>query len=370
MDKFFSVYKELIKRINTFNFNHLLLLSLAFFTLCLFSCKKPVSTLDVLMQHTADSLLQSELGKSKSDSALVIVMSVKTGDIRTMLMVHKNYSTGKFIETSDQSLFAKVEPGPIFIPLSMMAAIDNKGLSIQEKVDAGDGQYVAHGKVIYDKDAFEKGGYGVITLKECIANPSFIGTVKTVDTVFSDNLSLFEKKIQKMSIGQPADNAIFAETPMFDSKLDALSLGYYFKISPVQLLTAYNAIANDGKMMKPAFYVMERGVINEHISSKKTIKDIQAVFKENGEKIFSNFGIGATRTIAAMKFVNSIKNTYSRSIVGSCCGYFPAENPEYSCLVMFFRSESQERNAEEGEKVVDASLLNVFRQIIAQAKMK
>jgi len=370
MDKFFSVYKELIKRINTFNFNHLLLLSLVLFAIGLFSCKKPVSTLDMLIQHRADSLLQSELGKSRSDSALVIVMSVKTGEIRTMIMVQKNYSTGKFIKISDQSLFAKVEPGPIFIPLSMMAAIDNKGLSIQEKVDAGDGQYIAHNKAIYDKDAFEKGGYGVITLKDCIANPSFIGTVKTVDTVFSDNFSLFEKKMQKMSIGQPADNDVFAGTPIFDSKLDALSLGYYFKISPLQLLTAYNAIANDGKMMKPAFYVTERGIINEHISSEKTIRGIQTVFKENGEKTFPDLGIDSTHTIAVFKVINSIKNTYSRSYTGSCCGYFPAENPEYSCLVMFFRSESLENNAEEGKKIVEASLLKVFKQMAVQIMKK
>jgi cell division protein FtsI (penicillin-binding protein 3) len=325
------------------------------------SCKKQESTLDASRQATADSVLRSELMKSGSDSALVIVMSVKTGEVKTMLKLVKQFSTGTIEKVSDKAVETKVEPGPIFIPISMLAAMDEAGLSSQDMEDAGNGLYVVHQRSIYDKDAFEKGGYGVITLEKCITYPSFIGTVKTVENAFKGDLSLFEKKMRKMSFGQPADSNVFAGSKMFESKLNAISLGLYCYVSPMQLLTAYNAIANNGKMMKPAYFTGESGVINEHICSEKSISEMQRVLTGNGKAMLS---AGEKESdVAVMKVVNGVKNAFKRSDTGSCCGYFPAGNPEYTCLVVFYRSGAADGDAKVASDAVDAAIWTVFRKM-------
>jgi cell division protein FtsI (penicillin-binding protein 3) len=338
-------------------------LSLFVIVLCctLFSCSKPSSsTIDKLAQAKADSLLFTELANSQADSGLIMVMSVKTGEIIARLKMKKDFSLGKFVAAPEGNLNAKDEPGPILIPLTVMAAMEEVNLSLDFQVDAGNGMYVSKGRTIYDQDVFGKGGYGVITLGQCVTNPSFIGTVKTLEVAFSGGAYLLENRMKKMSFGLPADTNVFYGVPEFTSKLDAFAVGYYCKTTPLQILTAYNAIANNGKIMAPKFVKGDDVVIDSAMCSERTINEMKALLKENGTRL-----IPEIPDVAAIKSFSSVKNTYKREIKYTCCGFFPASNPEYTCLVSLYRSESPNSDAAIGAAKVNDAGKKMFNQMTA-----
>lgn len=324
----------------------------------LISCNKPVSTIDELAQNKADSILSNELANSQADSGLILVMSVKTGEVMTQLKLAKDYSLGKFVKTPEKNMMVKGEPGPVFIPLTVMAAMEEVNIFLEDQVDAGNGMYVLNGRTIYDQDVFDKGGYGVITLADCVTNPSFIGTVKMLELAFGGEVGPFEYRMKNMSFGQPADSNVFAGVPVFSSKLNAFSVGYYCKTTPLQLLTAYNAIANNGKMMSPKFYEGEDIVLNPAMCSEKTINAMKGLLKDNGAKIMPEIP-----DVAVIKGYSTIKSTYKREIECTCCGFFPATNPEYSCLVKIYRSESPDIDPAPGAAIVNEAGKKVFSQM-------
>jgi len=325
----------------------------------LFSCKTRTSCIDDDMQATAVSLLQTEMKASACDSALILVMNVPTGEVRAKVKLVLDFATDSYGPVADKRVDVRVEPGPIIIPLTVMGCLDETNFTLEDPVNTGKGRLVLHERTIYDDAVFDKGGYGTITFGQCVTLPSFVGTEQMLEWGYDGQLKAFEKRMIQMSLGQPSDMDPFNETPNFEAKMNAFSLGYYFKLSPAQILTAWNGLANDGKVMAPAGMPKDTGMVNPAMCKPATIKAMQALLKYNGVAELPD--IPGT---AFLKAVNSVKTTYTRMITGSFCGYFPAEKPQYSCLVILYHSESPDSDPVKGKAAVMESGKKVFAGMV------
>ncbi len=326
----------------------------------MFSCteKKAVSTIDETLQAKVEEILGSELSACQADSGLVIVMSVKTGEIKAQAKMLKDFSQGKFIKLPDNRLKVKGEPGPVLIPITVLAGMEEVSVGLDFEIDAENGMYVANGRTIYDQEVFDKGGYGKITLGQSVTLPSFIGTVKFLELAFSANVDIFEYRMQMMSFGLPQDSNVFKGVPVFSSKLNAFSLGYYCKTTPYQVLTAFNAIANNGRIVAPVTETSDTTVISEVMCSNNNIKAMNELLISNGAKLMPD-----VPGLALMKGFSSVKNTYIRELKLSMCGYLPAENPEYSIMMVIFRTESPNLQPEIGSGKINESGMKVFKTV-------
>lgn len=319
------------------------------------SCKPRTSCIDDDLQATAVSLLQTEMKASACDSALLLVMNVPTGEVRAKVKLVLDFATDTYVPVAEKRVDVRVEPGPIIIPLTVMGCLDETNFTLQDPVSTGIGRVVMHQRTIYDEAVFDKGGYGDITFGQCVTLPSFVGTAKMLEWGFDGELKKFEKRLIQMSLGQPSDKDPFNETPNFEAKMNAFSLGYYFKLSPTQILTAWNGMANDGKVMAPAVLPKDTGLVNPAMCKPATIQAMKALLKENGVA-----ELPEVPGTAFLKAVNSVKTTYTRMVTGSFCGYFPADKPTYSCLVILYHSESPDSDPAKGRDAVMASGKKVF----------
>ncbi|HET9569858.1 MAG TPA: penicillin-binding transpeptidase domain-containing protein [Bacteroidales bacterium] len=320
-----------------------------------FSCKPRTTCIDESVQETAGNLLRTEMKASLCDSAVLLVMHVPTGEVRARMKFVSDYSTDSYVPVSDNRVDVKVEPGPIVIPLTVMGSMEETKFLLTDPVDAGRGRLVLHQRTIYDQDVFDKGGYGIITFGQCVTLPSFVGTVQMLEWAFDGKVKAFENRMRQMSLGQPSDDNPFDKTPNFEAKMNAFSLGYYFKLSPTQLLTAWNGLANDGKVMAPAVLPKDTGLVNPSMCKPATIQAMKALLKDNGVN-----ELPETPGTAFLKAVNSVKTTYIREVTGTFCGYFPADKPQYSCLVILYHSESPDTDPAKGKEAVIASGKRVF----------
>lgn len=306
----------------------------------IFSCKPRTSCIDEDMQEAAISLLQTEMKAGVCDSAVLLMMHVTTGEVKARTKLVLDFATDSYVPVPDNRVDVKVEPGPIIIPLTVMGSMDACNFKLGDPVDAGMGRLVLNQRTIYDEAVFDKGGYGIITLGQCVTLPSFVGTVQMLQWGYDGNVKSFEKKMIEMSLGQPSDKNPFDETPNFAAKMNAFTLGYYFKLTPSQLLTAWNGMANDGRVMAPAVLPKDTGLVNPAMCKPATISAMKALLKTNGDAEMPG--------TAFLKAVNSVKTTYTRMVTGTFCGYFPADKPLYSCLVIMYHSESPTSEAEKG----------------------
>lgn len=322
----------------------------------MFSCKPRTSCIDDEMQTAATSLLQTEMKASACDSAVLLVMHVPTGEVRARQKMTLDFATDTYLPVADKFVDVKVEPGPIVIPFTVMGCLDVTNFSLKDEVNTGIGRVVLNQRTIYDEAVFDKGGYGTITFGQCVTLPSLVGTAKMLQWGFDGDLKKFESCLIGMSLGQPSDKNPFDQTPNFDAKINAFSLGYYFKLSPTQLLTMWNGLANDGRIMAPAVLPKDTGLVNPAMNKPATIQAMKALLKENGAAEFPD--VPGT---AFLKAVNSVKTTYNRMVTGSFCGYFPADKPEYSCLVILYHSESPDIDPEKGR----AAVLDAGKRIFA-----
>jgi cell division protein FtsI (penicillin-binding protein 3) len=302
------------------------------------ACSNPKvkqSGLDTQIQEAATIILQKQLPKVKADSGLILVMDVKSGQIKAgvnlQLKDSTSYLSGGEVLFNDQN-----EPGSLILPIVMMAALETGKITLNDSVDAERGYYKFRGGQLLDAN-YNHGGFGKITRQQAIIVNSNIGVMKTVEEAFSDSIQSLSSQLEKMSVGEPYPKEVFKRKSSFDYWL---SLGYEIKLSPVQLITFYNAIANNGKM------VYEDKVLNPHIANETTIQTIQKTL----EKIALHNEINsadkslkpsfAGKTGGAHFQSGSLEDFQSNDFdVVSFCGYFPVEDPQFTCLIMLYSKE-------------------------------
>jgi cell division protein FtsI (penicillin-binding protein 3) len=315
-----------------------------------------LTTLDVNIQDVAESALLKQLINKDAEFGTVIVMEVETGHIKALANLQKNKSGRGYGENynfaiGDQGL---TEPGSTFKLLSMLALLEEGQVSLNDVVDTGNGVFQFYDRKMTDA---KTGGYGKITVKEVFEKSSNIGISKLVSQSFGHSPSKFVGYIEKVGLNKPMDFQLKGEgAPYFKNPGDRdwygttlpwMSIGYESKLTPIHTLMLYNAVANNGKMVKPMIVqAVAKGnhvkksyqteVIRKKIASEKSIKLLQELLEgvvKNGtaKNVHNEQYRIAGKTGTAQKLEDG---RYTKKYYTSFVGYFPADNPKYSAIVV------------------------------------
>lgn len=314
----------------------------------LFSCQHkqqvttPISTIDSTLQVNATSILENKLSEINAQSGQVIVMEVQTGQIKALVGLTKKDSTNY----QPCKNFATRQSTGLMHPISLLAALETGKVKLSNKVDTGNGIYLVHGRELKDHN-WHRGGYGELTVQEGLTVNSNIATYKSIEKVFGNDVQAYFTLLDKMSYGKP--DSIIGKTNLqpayFVTPKDNnwtktafawFCIGYNQLISPIQTLTFYNAIANNGRMVQPQLYKDSVVVINPQIASKASIDSLKQALAFNitdglGQPAKSDkvlvAGMQGTSSLSTNE--DSTKDMYAVEF----CGYFPADNPKYSIIV-------------------------------------
>ena len=315
-----------------------------------------VTTLDVNIQDVAESALLRQLINKNAAFGSVIVMEVATGHIKAITNLQKNTDGNGYGEyynfaVGEQGL---TEPGSTFKLLSMLALLEEGAISLKDSVETGNGTYKFYDRTMRD---VKHGGHGTITVREVFEKSSNVGISKLVNEHFGVKPSKYMEYIEKTALNKAVDFQIKGEgIPYFKKPGDKywygttlpwMSIGYELKVTPLQTLMLYNAVANDGKMVKPMIVQSiskgnvvkekyETEVLRRQIASDKTIKDLQSLLEgavENGtaKNIRNDNYKIAGKTGTAQKLVDG---RYTQKYYASFAGYFPADRPKYSAIIV------------------------------------
>ncbi|WP_430928736.1 penicillin-binding protein [Polaribacter marinivivus] len=325
-----------------------------------------ITTIDVNIQDITHHALLKQLEIFEADHGCAVVMETSTGEIKAISNLGRT-SKGKYYEKRNYAVWESHEPGSTFKLASLMAALDDKVIDTSTVVDTEKGKIYIHNRKIEDS---HRGGYGKISAARVFEVSSNVGIVKLMKEHYDENPEKFISKLEKYGFTKPVGFQIkgegkpFIPTPDNKSRWNKISLewmswGYGVSVTPMQTLMFYNAVANNGVMVKPRFVkelrkqdkaekVFKTEVVNPKIASEETLKKVRKVMenvvvKGTAENIYSpNFSM-AGKTGTAKKFIPRTKNKdgewvggyYSTErYVASFAGFFPAEEPKYSCIVV------------------------------------
>jgi cell division protein FtsI (penicillin-binding protein 3) len=315
-----------------------------------------VTTLDLDLQDVASTALLNQLRKNNADHGCAVLMEVATGKIKAIANLGLQ-SDGDYHESYNYAIGESTEPGSTFKLASLMAALEDGVIDTGDMVDTGDGTVKFYNKIIRDTKA-----HGILTVKQVFEESSNVGTSKLIYAHYKDNPKDFVNRLYAMRLNKPLELQIKGEgEPLIrypgDKLWSGLSLpmmshGYEVQLTPLQILAFYNAVANDGRMMRPFFVsaVMRNGsviksyepeVIINSIASRSTIRKAKKMMEgvvENGTATNlknPNYKIaGKTGTAQIAKDKYGYRTGDHISYSASFVGYFPAESPLYSCIVV------------------------------------
>ena len=301
-----------------------------------------ISTIDSILQVNVTSLLENKLSELDALSGQAIVMEVQSGQIKALVGLTKKDSTN--YQSCEN--FSVWQSTGLMHPISLLAALETGKVKLSDKVDTGNGIYQVHGRELKDHN-WHRGGYGELTVQEGLAASSNIAIYKTMEKAFGNNPQSYFDLLANMSYGKPDSitgianlNPAYFVTPKDNNwaKSDFAwsSIGYNQQVSPIQILTFYNAIANNGKMIQPQLYKDSVVVINPQIASRASIDSLKKALVFNvtdglGQPAKSDkvlvAGMQGTSSLSTNE--DSTKDMYAVEF----CGYFPTDNPKYSIIV-------------------------------------
>lgn len=314
------------------------------------------TTINLNIQDVAENALLDQLKRHDAHHGCVILMEVETGEIKAIANLSKD-DDGDYYEYYNYAIGESAEPGSTFKLPSLVVALEDGYVKLNDSIDAGNGKADFHGETMRDS---KEDGYGKISVEEAFAVSSNIGVMRIIEKYYANEPAKFIKGLRRMNLGDSMGIEIAGEgSPLIKDPSDKswslisylwTSIGYEVKMTPLQILTFYNAIANDGEMMKPIFVrkitdkssvvrEIDPVVINPHICSEKTAKQAQklleAVVQEGTATNLKNpnytiAGKTGTARVANSSAGYGTKITYQASFAG----YFPADNPKYSCIVV------------------------------------
>lgn len=315
-----------------------------------------ISTIDIGMQDVAQRALENQLIRSNADNGCVILMEVATGEIRAVANYTK-VSEGVYQEKFNYAIAQSAEPGSTFKLASFLVAIEDGKIDTGTVVDTEDGTFRVAGKTVRDS---HNGGYGKISVKRAFEVSSNTAITKLIYTHYKDNPAEFTTHLRRLHLNEklglqfPGEGNPLIKTPEAKSwsklSLTQISYGYELLMTPLQMLTFYNAVANDGKMIAPLFVreirrlgnTIERyqaRVIDERIASASTIKKLQEMLVgtvEHGTGTVAKNALfkvaGKTGTAQMADGASGYRGNVRYQ--ASFAGYFPANNPKYSMIVV------------------------------------
>jgi len=316
------------------------------------------TTIDVTLQDVAENALRTQLRKHEAEHGTVILMEVETGEIKAIANLRRN-EDGTYDEAFNYAIGEGAEPGSTFKVAALIALLEDGYISLTDTINTGKGKAQYYDKTITDS---KEGGYGRISVKEVFEFSSNVGVTELVTKHYKGKEKDFIDRLYSIKLNQPLDIPIKGETKPYIKypgdklwsgiSLPMMSIGYEVKLTPLQLLTFYNAIANNGCMVKPKFVnsIKQHGqtvttfrteIINPSICSRSTLKKVHQVLEgvvENGTAKNlrnSNYKIaGKTGTAQIAQGTEGYRQRGEISYQASFAGYFPADDPKYSCIVV------------------------------------
>lgn len=322
------------------------------------------TTIDINLQDVATHALLKTLQKNGASHGCAVLMEVKTGEIKAIANLQRKDSS-TYTESFNYAVGYATEPGSTFKLASLLAVIDDYNVSLDEKINVGNGTCTYFDKTVRDAHAPEA---PVLTLQRVFETSSNVGVSKIITKYYSRNPQQFVNKINSFHLGRPLGLAIPGEgIPLIKQPrgpgwsgvtLPQMSYGYETLITPLQTLTLYNAIANNGKMVKPRFVreIRRNGVtvrtfstevMDEQIVKPATLakarKMLEGVVANGSGKPLNitAFKVGGKTGTAAIARIGARRSGGSaygdvgeRSYQASFVGYFPADNPLYTCIVV------------------------------------
>ena len=305
------------------------------------------STIVPELQAVADSLLNAELTLIDGLQGQAIVMEVETGEILAMVGRERKFD-GTF-QTCENFAYQQ-ELGSVAKAASLLAVLETGKMKLSDEMETAGGVWPVDEGLLMRDHNWRRGGYGKISLERVLAVSSNIGMGQAVDKAFHDNQQQFFDLLDKMSFGQPdsIEGISGLKPSSYSSPKDSdwskwkiwwSAIGFERKMAPIQMLTFYNAIANDGKMVKPTLKTGKVEIINPQIASKANIDSMQmalehVVSQGLGKKAGSPFVMVAGKTGTSQVQVYEFGEDSSvDEYLLSFCGYFPANKPKYSIIV-------------------------------------
>jgi cell division protein FtsI (penicillin-binding protein 3) len=327
-----------------------------------------VTTIDVNMQDLAERSLLDELKLINGEMGVAILMEVATGDVKAIVNMMRFYDqqgNPYYAEAVNSAISYRCEPGSVFKVASFLVALDDEVVDTSYVIHTGSGVREMHGRWMKDHN-WRRGGYGDINVARTLEVSSNIGVSHVIDHFYGSNPERYVKGLYRVGIAEDLQIPLVGyQKPyirMPDTKttdrskywskttLPWMSIGYETQIAPINTVTFYNAIANNGKMMRPRLVkrVVKNGetvvefqpqVIKERIAKPKAIKTMQTVLehvvsqglgRKAGSKLFKVAGKTGTAQVADQH--GSYHSGVTRYWL-SFCGYFPADNPRYTCIV-------------------------------------
>lgn len=312
------------------------------------------TTLDVNMQDIAHHSLLRQLELYEADHGCVVVMEVATGEIKAISNLGRT-EKGTYYEKLNYAVGESQEPGSTFKVMALMAALEQGVVDTSTIVDTQRGSKRFYGRTINDTK-----GHGKISVARALEVSSNIGLATVIDESFSKKPMRFINQLKDWHLNDTLEIPIVGEgKPLIPepghsrwsrNALPSIAYGYNLKMTPLQILTFYNAIANNGEMIRPRFIkkvkefdqdieVFEKEVIDKKICSDKTLNEIRAILKNvlvrgTGRRMYSKSFSMAGKTGTARVEYSQPDWEVNRRYTSSFAGYFPAENPRYSCIVV------------------------------------
>lgn len=323
-----------------------------------------VSTIDVYIQDIAHHALLKQLEYYEADHGSVVVMECKTGEIKAIANLGRD-SKGAYYEKLNYAIAESQEPGSTFKLLDIIALIDDKKADTSTVYDTNDGVVEYFKRRVRDS---KRGGYGKISLARGFEVSSNTVMAQAVQNAYKDNPSQFINRINSYGLNKPLGLPIEGEgipfIPQVRGKgwsgitLPWMAYGYNVSMTPLQMLTLYNAVANDGEMVKPIFVKeikewnktikkFDKEVINPRIASPETLAKVRAVLENTvkngtGKKLYSkDFSMAGKTGTAQVNYGQGKGAESGMYYASSFAGYFPADEPKYSCIVIIHKPSKE-----------------------------
>jgi len=320
------------------------------------------STIDIRIQDIAQTALLKSLEKYEAENGSVILMEVKTGAIRAMSSLERT-DDDKYAEKFNYAIGAAYEPGSTFKLASLLVALEDRAVDTSHVVDTENGSFKFYDRTMKDSN-YDRGGYGKISVGKAFEVSSNIGIARTIVDNYSDNPQRFVDRLARLGVSDKLDFELLGEADPWikntnDSTWSGVSLpwiafGYEIKMTALQILALYNAIANNGELVKPR--VVDRVKRGEKILEAKEVEVLKpSICSESTIDILQDLLVGVVedgtaRNIYSEKYSCAGKTgtakiasegSYGSEYRASFAGYFPAENPKYSCVVVVTKPKKE-----------------------------
>ncbi|MGC1514730.1 MAG: penicillin-binding protein, partial [Maribacter sp.] len=320
------------------------------------------STIDINIQDIAHHALLKQLELYKADHGTVIVMETKTGEVKAISNLGQT-PEGKYYERLNYAIGESHEPGSTFKLVNLVAALEDKVIDTSSIVDTEEGSWKLYNHRIKDT---KRGGHGALSVAKAFEVSSNIAFAKIIHNGYKNDPEKYVNRLMSMGIHKELGLPVRGEgKPVLrypgDKGWSGLSLaqmayGYEVSMTPLQTLAFYNAIANDGELIKPrlikdvkewnkSIKKFDKTVLNKAICSQETVKKVQQLLKDVVEKEYGtghgmyskNFSMAGKTGTTQTNYVSKDRDKYE--YISSFAGYFPADNPKYSCIVVIHKPD-------------------------------